>query len=101
MFGTFQDEIAEDPIKYGLTKPLENAHNTLNHITHEWKSIVKDMKKDLPLAVRMKYLVMPPGWSHDGSSKTASQLRDELNRPSVVLPKKTVQSARAEIYPVA
>lgn len=101
MFGTFQDEIAEDPIKYGLTKPLENAHNPLNHVTHEWKSIVKDMKKDLPLDVRMKYLVMPPGWSHDGSSKTASELRKELNPPAVILHDKTVKQARADISPVA
>ena len=78
MFGTFQDEVAEDPIKYGLTKPLDNPHNPLNHVTHEWKGMMKDMQRKVPLATKIKYLFMAPGWSHDGSTKTADQLRNEL-----------------------
>jgi hypothetical protein len=35
-------------------------------------------RKKLPLSVKIKYLIKPPGWSHDGSSKTAKQLRKEL-----------------------
>jgi hypothetical protein len=27
-----------------------------------------------------KYLIKPPGWSHDGSSKTASEMIAEYNR---------------------
>lgn len=79
LFGTFQEELPEDPIKYGLTKPLENPHHPAKIIFHEWQNLGKDLKKDLPLITKIKYLIMPPGWSHDGSTKTAKQLRKELS----------------------
>ena len=78
MFGTFQEELESDPVKYGLTKPVENSNNPFKIIFHEWQSIGRDMKKKIPLSTRLKYLYMPPGWSHDGSSKTADELRREL-----------------------
>ena len=80
MFGTFQDELPEDPVKYGLTKPLENPNNLFNHVMHEWKGMLADLKKKVPLTTKIKYLFKPPGWSHDGSSKTAVQLRKELKQ---------------------
>lgn len=78
IFGTFQEELAEEPVKYGLTKPLENPHHPVNIIFHEWASIGKDLKKKTSLGNKLKYLFMPPGWSHDGSSKTAKELRKEI-----------------------
>lgn len=78
MFGTFQEELESEPVKYGLTKPVENFNNPFKIIFHEWQSIGKDLRKKIPLSTRLKYLFMPPGWSHDGSSKTADQLRREL-----------------------
>lgn len=78
MFGTFQEEIKEEPVRYGLTKNVENAGNPVKIIFHEWQSIYKDFTKPLPLTTRLKYLFMPPGWSHDGSTKTARQMRKEL-----------------------
>lgn len=78
IFGTFQQELSTDPIKYGLTKPVENPDNPLKIIFHEWQSIGKDFRKKTPLITKIKYMLMPPGWSHDGSTKTASQLRKEL-----------------------
>jgi sterol desaturase/sphingolipid hydroxylase (fatty acid hydroxylase superfamily) len=80
LFGTFQDELPEEPVVYGLTKPLDNPDNALNHVAHEWKNMYKDMKRNLPFSTKIKYLLMPPGWSHDGSSKTAVQLRKELKQ---------------------
>lgn len=78
MFGTFQEEVPTDPIKYGLTKPVDNPNNPLKIIFHEWQSIGKDMRKKTPFLAKIKYMLMPPGWSHDGSSKTAKELRKEL-----------------------
>jgi len=79
LFGSFQEEVKEVPVKYGLTKPLENAYHPIKIIFHEWQSIGKDMKKKVPFGTRLKYLFMPPGWSHDGSTKTARQLRQEMD----------------------
>lgn len=78
MFGTFQEEVSEEPVKYGLTKPLDNPYHPLKIIFHEWQSIGKDLKKKTSFFTKLKYLFMPPGWSHDGSSKTAKELRKEL-----------------------
>ena len=78
MFGTFQEEIKGDPVKFGLTKQLSQPYHLVNIIFHEWKSILKDLHKKIPLWLKVKYLVMPPGWSHDGSTKTAKQLRQDL-----------------------
>ena len=86
LFGSFQKEVPEDPIRYGLVKPVHDPHHLTNIIFHEWKSVTKDLKRELPLKVKLKYLFMPPGWSHDGSTKTASQLRNELRNPNYELP---------------
>lgn len=79
IFGTFQEEITTDPVKYGLTKPVENDSNPVNVVFHEWKNLGKDLRKKTSFINRLRYIFMPPGWSHDGSSKTASQLRKELS----------------------
>ena len=78
IFGTFQEEVEEDPVRYGLTKQLDHPYHLTNIIFHEFKNISHDFHKKIPLFLKIKYLVMPPGWSHDGSTKTAKQLRQEL-----------------------
>lgn len=84
LFGTFQPELkAEEyePIEYGLTKKLGDT-GPVNIITHEWKAIADDLKKDVSFITKLKYLFNPPGWSHDGSTKTSQELQQELNANS-------------------
>ena len=81
-FGSFQEEIPEEPVKYGLTKSMEKPFHPIQIVFHEWDAIRKDMKKKLPLITKIKYLFMPPGWSHDGSTQTARQLREKLAEAS-------------------
>jgi len=78
IFGSFQAEIKEEPVKYGLTKPVEGAGNPIKIIFHEWHNLRKDVRKDISLANKLRYIFMPPGWSHDGHTKTARQMRKEL-----------------------
>ncbi len=80
MFGTFQDELPEEPVLYGLTSPIANPENALQHIGYEWKKIYYDIKKPVPFFTKLKYLLMPPGWSHDGSTKTAVEMRKGLGK---------------------
>lgn len=77
IFGTFQKELPEEPVRFGLSKPLP-AKTPMNLIFHEWLEIKKDLHKKTSTGNKLKYLFLPPGWSHDGSSKTASQLRKEM-----------------------
>jgi sterol desaturase/sphingolipid hydroxylase (fatty acid hydroxylase superfamily) len=79
LFGTFQEELPTEPVKYGLTKPLDNHYHPAKIVLHEWQNIGKDLQKKTSFFTKLKYLFMPPGWSHDGSSKTAKEMRRELS----------------------
>lgn len=78
LFGTFQAEEESDPVKYGLTTNLKSYH-PLTMVFHEWRNIARDMAKPVSFKQKLLYVFGPPGWSHDGSTKTSSQLRSELN----------------------
>lgn len=79
LFGTFQPELpasAYQPIKYGLTKNIENP-NAATLVFHEWIQMWKDVfQNGITLRQRLGYLVGPPGWSHDGSRLTSQQMRE-------------------------
>ncbi len=75
LFGTFEPEV-EKPI-YGLTKNIE-THNPLRVAFHEWFSLVSDVTTNkTSFWNRLKYLVKPPGWKHDGTGIISSDLRKE------------------------
>ena len=83
LFGTFQPELppqAYQPIRYGLTKPLQKE-TPVTVVFHEWSSIWKDLRqKEIPLKHKWMYLFGPPGWSHDGSRSTSKELRLQENQ---------------------
>ncbi len=74
MFGSFQPEMHRP--KYGLTKNV-NTFNPVKIAFFEWMNIAKDLKKSGSVGNAIKYIINPPGWSHDGSTKTTKQLRKE------------------------
>ncbi len=77
LFGTFQAEDEKEPVKFGLTKNI-HTNNPLTMVFHEWKAIFKDLTKKCSFKDKLLYVFGPPGWSHDGSTKTSNQLRAEL-----------------------
>lgn len=77
MFGTFQEELEEVPVVYGITSNI-HTYNLFKIAFHEFGNIFKDLGKSTSLMDKLKYIFMPPGWSHDGSTKTADELRSEL-----------------------
>lgn len=74
LFGTFEKE-TEEPI-YGLTSNI-HTYNLFKIAFHEFQSIWKDVKSAPNWSARLGYIFNPPGWSHDGRSKTSDQLRTE------------------------
>lgn len=80
LFGTFQAEEDDEPVRYGLTKNLEKPFHPIKTVFHEWIQIGKDLLKPVGLKAKFMYVFGPPGWSHDGSTKTSTQLRSELRR---------------------
>lgn len=83
LFGTFVPEDEVEPIEYGLTKKLDNPHHPLTIVFHEWANLGKDLRKDIPFLTKLAYIFNPPGWSHDGSSKTSKELQAELDSNTV------------------
>jgi sterol desaturase/sphingolipid hydroxylase (fatty acid hydroxylase superfamily) len=77
MFGTFQEEIEEEQIVYGLTKQPEDK-GPVNIIFHEFLALYQDVKKAPSFGDKLKYIFYPPGWSHDGSTQTARIMQREL-----------------------
>lgn len=73
LFKTFQAE--EEHPNYGLTKKPETTNPVIISFG-EWISLYKRIKLTGSFKLTLKYIFQPPGWSHDGSSKTVKQLRE-------------------------
>jgi hypothetical protein len=74
MFNTFVEE--EERPTYGLTKNI-STYNPFLIAFHEWADMFGKMARAGSLKNAINYLIKPPGWSHDGSTKTTKQLREE------------------------
>lgn len=74
LFGSFEPERAR--VEYGLTKNIE-TFSPLRIGFHEWAAMLRTACQSAPLRTRLAYLFAPPGWSPDGSTRTAAQLRAE------------------------
>ena len=77
MFGTFAEE-KEKP-NYGLTKKLLKP-DLINIMFTDWKCLFSRVIKAQSFKTAVNYLIKPPGWSHDGSSKTVKELRREIEQ---------------------
>jgi len=78
MFGTFREENLPEPIRYGLTKQPEDL-GPVNILFHEWKALLHDVKQVPDVKTKLKYFLNPPGWSHDGRTKTSRYLQKEYD----------------------
>jgi sterol desaturase/sphingolipid hydroxylase (fatty acid hydroxylase superfamily) len=73
LFGTFTPERDDDPVRYGIIKQL-GSFNILWAAFHEWIGIARDVWS-APWRAKLGYIVMPPGWSHDGSRDTSDSIK--------------------------
>jgi sterol desaturase/sphingolipid hydroxylase (fatty acid hydroxylase superfamily) len=77
LFGTFAAEDEREPVRYGITRDL-TTFNPLRIAVHEIVDIARDVRRARSLRSALGYLFLPPGWSPDGSTQTAAQLRRGL-----------------------
>ena len=69
LFGTFQEELDEEPVRFGLTKQLPKR-DAFNIIFHEWKDILHDLRTSpLPWPQRLGYVFHGPGWKPAADAK--------------------------------
>lgn len=74
LFGTFAPEEAADPVRYGVTHDVA-TFNPLRIATHEFAAMARDVRKAPSRRAALGHVFAPPGWSPDGSTLTAAQLR--------------------------
>jgi sterol desaturase/sphingolipid hydroxylase (fatty acid hydroxylase superfamily) len=79
LFGTFAEERDEEPVVYGITTNI-NTHNPLRIATYEYGALLKDIARAPTFADKLGYIFYPPGWSHDGSTLTANQMRKQMKK---------------------
>lgn len=66
LFGTFQEELEGEPVRFGLTKPLE-GRGPLQIVFHEWRDLLRDVRASgLPWRERLGFLYHGPGWRPAG-----------------------------------
>jgi len=82
MFGTYEREDAR--VVYGLTKNVHTFHLAQVGF-HDVTAMAKDVHRAPTLRAKLGYVFAPPGWSHDGSTQTADQLRALFGRSPVVV----------------
>ncbi|MBN4061914.1 MAG: C-5 sterol desaturase [Flavobacteriales bacterium] len=79
MFGTFQKENESEPCIYGITNNIE-TFNPLKIATHEFVNLWNDIKRANRFSDKLKYVLCPPGWSHEGDNKSSNHLRQQLKK---------------------
>jgi len=79
VFGTYQDEEKDITIEYGITRKMDSG-NFLDVYFGEFVALFKDIVKAPGIKNKIKYLFMPPGWSHIGEHQTAKLVREDYLR---------------------
>ena len=83
IFGTFQEELPEEKVVFGITKPAEEP-SLKETIFHEFKNIKHDISLAANFSDKLKYIFYAPGWSHNGSTQTAKVLQAELKKNNLL-----------------
>ncbi|MET0790200.1 MAG: sterol desaturase family protein [Polyangiaceae bacterium] len=77
LFGSFERE--REAVQYGLTHDL-HSFNPLRIASHEWQALARDLRRANSLREACHYVFAPPGWSPDGYSRSATELRRAAER---------------------
>lgn len=80
LFGTFQPELKEEKVIYGLTTNI-NTFNPIKIAFDEWIILFKDsFYSKTSLYNKLKYFVKPPGWKPDGTGIQSEDLLKEWKK---------------------
>jgi len=79
VFGTFQQEQYDVPVRYGITRQLK-ANSFWDVYFGEIVYLFRDIRRAPGIKNKFLYIVMPPGWSHTGDHHTAKRIRTEYKK---------------------
>jgi sterol desaturase/sphingolipid hydroxylase (fatty acid hydroxylase superfamily) len=63
LFGTFQRELPDEPVIYGLTKNIE-SYNLWTVSTHEYRDMFHDVANATNWRDRLGFVLRSPGWAY-------------------------------------
>ncbi len=75
IFGTFKKE--QERPRYGLTRDI-GSFNPFIVALVTWAELFRKAGRSGSMKNFFNYFLRPPGWSHDGSSRTASEMIEEI-----------------------
>jgi len=81
LFGTYIEERADLPCRYGLVTPI-TSYNPFYIEFAQWIALARDLARARSLRALAGHLLMPPGWAPHGEGNTTEELR-ERQRPSL------------------
>jgi sterol desaturase/sphingolipid hydroxylase (fatty acid hydroxylase superfamily) len=82
LFGTFIEERADVPCRYGLVSPLK-SYNPIWIAFHDWVAMAGDIWQATSWRARFMHVFGPPGWRADGTGATTENLRRGLANAAV------------------
>ncbi len=74
VMGTLQPLHDDDPVEFGITRDVD-VESVMDVQFGEFRGLWQDVKAAPGLTSKLKYMFMPPGWSHTGDHKTVTALR--------------------------
>jgi len=74
LFGALSSQVKQEPPVYGLTSNLATCHPCIV-LSHEFAALWQDFKRADNWRDKLTYLLLAPGWRHDGPVKRARVLR--------------------------
>jgi sterol desaturase/sphingolipid hydroxylase (fatty acid hydroxylase superfamily) len=64
LFGTFEPENPDDPVRFGLTKNI-HTYNPVRIAFHEWAQMFRDAGNAPGWRNKLRYIFGSPGWHHE------------------------------------
>ena len=77
LFGTFSEESAVEPPVYGLTKNIE-TYQPFKVAFGAYVDLASDVLQAMSWCDKCRYLLLAPGWHHDGEDKRSRVLREKF-----------------------
>lgn len=77
LFGTYMEVHEDTRIEYGITRPVK-PYSILDAYLGEFWLLGRDVWHAPGIRNKLLYLIMPPGWSHDGNHHTAKVAKQAL-----------------------
>ncbi|HKG69840.1 MAG TPA: sterol desaturase family protein [Segetibacter sp.] len=95
VFKTYQPEERNVPVVYGISREMK-PNSFVDAYFGEFGALLKDIRKAPGIKNKLLYIVMPPGWSHNGEHKTSKIVRGEYMKQNVE--KSKVESVKTEAH---